>query len=517
MSDRTEVLATVAPRARRQPPSPPPPRRRGLAVARATLPPLAGGALVAVSLPPLGWWPAAIVGIAVLARTLEGRGWGSRLLAGFLAGLGQFAIGLLWALQFNTAGYVALVIAESLFVAAACALTPPGRGRVPALAGLLTLAEMGRYAWPFGGMPLGGIALGQAAGPLVPAARIGGPFLVAGVTFLAGAGLGEVARRPSRETLGGLLAAVLAVGAAVGGVFAPAGGQPVRNIRVAIVQGGGQRGLSQLQVPASVVYDAALAPTEQLKRGPELVLWPEDVVALDGPLKGSSEAATLAGLARRLRTTLLVGVTEPVGRTQFRNEIVAFAPSGHVVATFEKVHRVPFGEYVPLRGFFRHLANLSGVPRDAIPGTGSGMIATPAGRLAVLVSYEVFFPGRGRSGVRAGGQLIVLPTNTSSYSSSQAPTQEIAASRLQAVSQGRWLLQAAPTGFSAVISSTGDVLARSSLGSPDVIRATVPLLDGATPYQRFGDLPVLLLAVLAALLGWARAWPRPWAIRNVTA
>lgn len=503
----TEVLATVAPRADRSPPPPARPRRRGWSIARATLVPLAGGALVAVSLPPLGWWPAAIVGIAVLARALEGRPWHGRLLAGFLAGIGQFAIGVAWALQFNAAGYVALVLAESLFVAAACALTPPGAGRVPALAGLLTLAELARDAWPFGGMPLGGIALGQVGGPLVPAARLGGPFLVAGVTFLAGAALGELARRPGRRTVAGGVAAALVVGAALGGTFAPAGGRPVRSIQVAIVQGGGRRGLDQLQVPASEVYDAALAPTETLSPGLQLVLWPEDVVALDGPLQGSTEERTLGALARRLRTTLLVGVTEPVGQTQFRNEIVAFAPSGHVVATFEKVHRVPFGEYVPLRGFFRHLANLSAVPRDAIPGTGTGMIETPAGRLAVLVSYEVFFPGRGRSGVRAGGQLIVLPTNTSSYSSSQAPTQEIAASRLQAVSQGRFLLQAAPTGFSAVISSSGDVLARSSLGTRDVIQATVPLLDGATLYQRWGDLPVLLLALLAALAGWARAWP----------
>ena len=77
---------------------------------------------------------------------------------------------------------------------------------------------------------------------------------------------------------------------------------------------------------------------------------------------------------------------------------------------FEKVHRVPFGEYVPFRGLFSHLANLDAVPRDAIPGRGSGLMRTPAGPLGILVSYEVFFADRGRSSVRAGAQLLVVPT-----------------------------------------------------------------------------------------------------------
>ena len=267
-------------------------------------------------------------------------------------------------------------------------------------------------------------------------------------------------------------------------------------LRVAIVQGGGRRGLSDLQVPASEVYAAALKETAAVRPPVDLVIWPEDVVALDRPLRGSPESAQLAGIARRLHTTLVAGVTEPVGATRFRNEIVAYSPSGALVAVFEKVHRVPFGEYVPWRSFFSHLANLQAVPRDAIVGTGSGLMRTPAGRFAVLVSYEVFFANRGRSGVRAGGELIIVPTNTSSYSNEQAPAQEIAASRLQAIEEGRDLVQAAPTGYSAVLDNRGDVLQQTSLSVPAVLRATVSLRDGATLYTRAGDLPTLILALV---------------------
>jgi apolipoprotein N-acyltransferase len=172
---------------------------------------------------------------------------------------------------------------------------------------------------------------------------------------------------------------------------------------------------------------------------------------------------------------------------------------------FEKVHRVPFGEYVPFRGFFSHLANLAAVPRDAIAGRGSGLMRTPAGPLGILVSYEVFFADRGRSSVRAGADLLVVPTNTSSYPSEQMPSQEVAADRVQAVEEGRDLVQAAPTGYSTFVSNRGVVRQQSRLSARQVLVASVPLRRGATLYERYGDLPTLVLASLSLLAGLAAA------------
>jgi apolipoprotein N-acyltransferase len=107
--------------------------------------------------------------------------------------------------------------------------------------------------------------------------------------------------------------------------------------------------------------------------------------------------------------------------------------------------------------------------------------------------------------VRAGGQLIVVPTNMSSYSNGQAPAQEIAASRLQAIEEGRDLVQAAPTGYSAVIDNRGNVRQQTSLSVAAVLYATVSLRGGATLYERAGDLPTLALALLAVVAGWALA------------
>jgi apolipoprotein N-acyltransferase len=480
---------------------------------------LLGGVAVAGSLPPFGFWPLAFLGVALLYLALEAASMRRRLWLGLGFGIGQYAIGLYWAVQFSAAGFVVLVLFEAAFLAIACAACPPGRGRLLALPAWLTLAMWARDHWPFGGLPLGGMALGAVGGPLAPLARLGGPALLVLGTCAAGSGLGallawllgrsgaepwphpaEASPRPTALVPGVAAIAFVVVLAALGAV-APSGGPDVRSISFAIVQGGGKRGLDQLEVPSSVVYEAALRPTLKLRPPIDLVLWPEDVVGLTRPLAGSPEKAELAQLARRLHTTLIAGITEPVGRTRFKNFVAAFGPSGRIVARYEKVHRVPFGEYVPDRSFFSHFANLKDIPRNAIPGHGTGEISTPAGPLAVTISFEVFFPARGRSAVRAGGELMVVPTNTSSYKLSQAPTQEIAASRLQAISEGRYLLQAAPTGFSAVVTPSGAVLHRSALSVQDVIEGRVPLRDGATIFERIGTDPILWLSLALAALG----------------
>ncbi|MGH9007199.1 MAG: apolipoprotein N-acyltransferase, partial [Acidimicrobiales bacterium] len=387
------------------------------------------------------------------------------------------------------------------------------RGRALSFTGAATLAEAVRMSWPFGGLPVGGVFLGQAGGPLLGTARLGGPLLLTALVWGGGAGLGELAvgaarwRRGSRSwpAAAGPVGVAVVVALGIAGALAPDGGAPAGAIRVAVAQGGGTRGFTAIETGRSGDFAAELAASAHLVGATHqtLVVWPEDVVALTRPLAGSPEAAQISALARTLRTTLLAGVTVTEPDARFLNEIVAWGPSGRIVSVFEKAHRVPFGEYVPFRGLFSHLANLDAVPRDAVPGRASGSMATPAGQLGLLVSYEVFFADRGRSSVRAGARLLVVPTNTSSYSSEQMPSQEVAADRVQAVEEGRDLVQAAPTGYSTFVTNTGIVVLQSVLSRQIVLVDRVALRTGATIYERFGDAPSLWLsgaALLAALL-----------------
>ena len=161
---------------------------------------------------------------------------------------------------------------------------------------------------------------------------------------------------------------------------------------------------------------------------------------------------------------------------------------------------MPFGEYVPARSFFDRLADLSAVPRDAIPGKGRAVLDTPAGRLGVVISYEVFFADRAREAVEAGGRVLLVPTNASSYRDAQIPAQEVAVARLRALETGRWVVQAAPTGYSAVIDHRGRVRALGGLGGPEVLQVDVGARAGRTLFMALGPVPGLTLAVLLLAL-----------------
>jgi apolipoprotein N-acyltransferase len=487
------------------------PWRRG----RIGAPSLGAGVLLALSLPPWGWWPLGLLGAALLYWRLAGLPLRTRLWSGWLAGLACYGLGLMWARAFNWYGALALVLIEALFLAAQGGLTPSRWGRAPAFVGAAVLTEWARMSWPFGGLPLGGVFLGQADGPLLQLARLGGPLLLTAGVWLGGVALATVVTAPGRRRAGvtaGTARRGLALVAAVAvlvlaGWLAPDGGTPVRHVAVALVQGGGRRGVSMEEVSPTTVYEAQVSATlalHQTHQAPALVLWPEDVLALDGPLRGSAADTFMGDLARLLHTTLVAGVTEPAGRTGFLNEIVAWGPHGRIVSEFEKVHRVPFGEYVPDRSFFSHFANLSAVPLDAVPGHASGLLRTPAGPLGTLVSFEVFYANRSRTSVRAGAELLIVPTNTSSYSTPQVPTQEVAADAIQAVETGRDLVQAAPTGYSSVVTNRGVVVQRSVLSRRQVLVATASLRRGFTFYDHIGDMPMLVLAALAMATGLLR-------------
>jgi apolipoprotein N-acyltransferase len=481
---------------------------------------------VALSLPPFGWWPLGVAGLAGFSGLLaasarraaglpisRGRAIRARAAIGAGVGVGQYAIGLWWATGFNAAGYVALVGHGALCTAAAGALVPARRrwGIVAGLAPALVLTDWVRGNFPAGGLPIGGLALGQAAGPLVASARIGGVLLVTAVTALAGAGLAElVAGVPARRRhdrgsgswVAGLAALALVVVVVAAGRLGPdgAGPGPPSSLRVALVQGGGQRGLNSVDVDPALVFDRQVAATAAIRQPVDLVVWPEDVVHVSQVVDQTAQGAEVAALASKLHTTLVAGVVTDVSADHFTNTAIAWSPNGVIVARYDKVHRVPFGEYIPARGLVEHVANLSLVPRDAIAGHGPGLLSTPAGPLGVVISYEVFYEGRARDAIRAGGQVLLVPTNASSYATSQIPAQEIAAARLRAWETGRDTLQAAPTGYSALITHDGKVVDRTVLGRQQVIIVTAERRTGQTIYVQLGDLPFLLLAV-AILIG----------------
>ena len=150
---------------------------------------------------------------------------------------------------------------------------------------------------------------------------------------------------------------------------------------------------------------------------------------------------------------------------------------------------------MPLRSLLEAIgAPTNLVPRDAVAGTGPAVLESPIGRLGVMISWEVFFGDRARDATGNGGVVLLNPTNGSSYTGTILQSQQVASSRLRALETDRWVVQVAPTGFSAFVTPTGRVLDRTAQSETAVRVHEVGLREGETLYLRTGEWPVVLLA-----------------------
>ena len=186
----------------------------------------------------------------------------------------------------------------------------------------------------------------------------------------------------------------------------------------------------------------------------------------------------------------------------FRNAALVIDADGEFTDRFEKVRRVPFGEYVPFRSTLSRFAGDALPARDAIVGEGPATVETDVGTFGVVISWEVFFANRARDAIRNGGEVLLNPTNGSSYWLTIVQTQQVASSRLRAMETGRWVLQAAPTGLTAIITPDGEVLDRTAVSERAVVQGTVETRAGLTIYTRVGDWPMLVLALGLVLGAW---------------
>lgn len=462
---------------------------------------LAAGLALCLSMPPFGFWPLAFLGLVVVDRLTAGQPWGARFTRGWLVAMACFVPSLSWMTALTAPGYLIACIAYSAMLGAGVAAAPPGRGRWPALAGTWTLAELLRWSWPFGGVPLANLAIGQVAGPLAPVLRVGGPVLLLVVTVLVGQAASAAVARAWRPAAALLAVVVLVVG---GSLLAP-DGHAVGRAEVALVQGGGEQGTRKSDTGVIDVFQRHVRATAEVRPPVDLVVWPEDVIDTDGPFPDDPWADVVGDLARELHAPMVVGTVEGAGPEHFTNSAVLVDADGEVADRYDKVHRVPFGEYVPFRSLLTKVAGDALPERDALIGQLPGHLDVPGrvGRVAVPVSWEVFFPDRTREGVEDGARLVLNPTNGSSFTGTIVQTQQVASSRMRAIETGRWVLQVAPTGFTAVVDDRGRVLARSAISEARVIQREVGLREGLTIYTRWGNLPGLALAVAAIAVGWA--------------
>jgi apolipoprotein N-acyltransferase len=482
---------------------------------------LGSGFLVALSLPPWGFWPLALIGCAVYmglgmtaVRAAERTG------LGFMFGFGWLAMGCGWMWQLTIPGYIAAALVFAGAHGVAGLISWQHRSALWALPAAHTLIEAVRFSFPFGGVPLASLGISQVAGPFGGAARVVGVIGLTWVVFQLGAAIAQWAMtlswyrshlRDVARTASMAFALIAPLLLTLLAIPAPRGAETGQTLRIAAVQGGGRQGTTALQVPASLVAARHLEATAAIVADPDLdlVLWPENVLRIrDQAFPDHQLFAEVAAQAQRLGVPFAVGITEDAdltgrgARGQITNAQVTLSPAGAITDRYDKVRRVPFGEYVPLRGLLSSLgAPVDQVLSDAVPGEGAAVLNHPGlPPMAVVISWEVFFGGRAREGVKEGGQLMLNPTNGASYTGTIVQTQQVASSRLRAIETGRSVIQVAPTGFSAVIDANGRVIERSAVSETRVITAEVALRTGHTWYTRLGDGPLIWALVTIWLL-----------------
>jgi len=475
---------------------------------------IGAGALVALSLPPWGFWPLAILGIALFAGLSRGATAGKQSLLAFCFAVAWFAPGMGWMWHLSAPGYV---IAVPLFASLhALAAFVAARSAYPVVAAPLAhaLAEALRFSTPFGGVPLATLAIAHADSPFATLTRLGGPILLSYVVLQIGFVVPVVVtRRSPRGAAVFVATALVVVGLAR---VSPSGNEMGESMRIAAVQGGGPQGTLAINTRPRDVMERHLAATTTIDDVDiDLVVWPENVIDVDSFYE-SAEREEIAAEAARLGAPFAVGITEDVDDDYFTNAQIVVNVDGTLGDRYDKVKRVPFGEFVPLRGLLEAIgAPVDRIPRDALPGDGVAKLRLADSVVGVAISWEVFFSGRANEGIERGGTILLNPTNGSSYTGTILQTQQIASSRLRAIETGRWVVQVSPTGFSAFVSPKGEVFDRTGVSEQRVIVRDVPMREGRTIYSLIGDQTVIILlfATLLTLVLHRRSPFRRWSTR----
>jgi apolipoprotein N-acyltransferase len=234
-----------------------------------------------------------------------------------------------------------------------------------------------------------------------------------------------------------------------------------------------------------------------------LVVWPE--VPAPFSLSQADFARRAQEIARNSQSDFLLGVVgwEPGadGRLAAYNGAALLDPQGRQEFQYDKIHLVPFSEYVPWRDFFWFARNLTGLAGDFRSGTRYAVGNLPGGRFSVFICYEAVFPDEIRRFVLDGANLLINISNDGWFGRSSAPAQHLDMARVRAVEHRRWLLRDTNNGYTASVDPYGRIVASLPVDARGELDAPYAFRGDTTLYTRWGDwLPEICGVVSLALL-----------------
>jgi apolipoprotein N-acyltransferase len=500
---------------------------------------LAAGALSALAMAPFNAWPVLFLSFPVLVWLIDGaaagrwRGVPAAAMSGFWFGLGYFVPGLYWIgyaffvdaptfawlTPFAVLGLpVYLALYTALGFALARLIWTNGASRVLALAASLTVSE-----WLRGhlltGFPWN--AFGYALSEPLALAQIASLIGLWGMTFLSVAIFASPAvlidgkssgRRPWAVPVAALaLLMAMAIFGAVRLSTQPS--EMVANVKLRIMQPNLQQDVkfnyaakAEVMQKYLTLSDRASGPQSTGVRDATILIWPESAF----PFFLTREADAMAQIAELLPkgTVLITGSVRapddlrPGDKvTRAYNSIYVIDHDGSVLSVYDKLHLVPFGEYLPFQNWMEKLgfSQLTKVQGGFIAGARRHPLAIPnAPRALPLICYEAIFPGDVAARDDRPGWIVNL-TNDGWFGISTGPYQHLQQARLRAIEEGLPVVRAANTGISAVIDPAGRIVAQLGLGLEGVLDAGLPQAIPPTVYAQVGNIPAAIL-VIAALI-----------------
>jgi apolipoprotein N-acyltransferase len=256
--------------------------------------------------------------------------------------------------------------------------------------------------------------------------------------------------------------------------------------------------------------DRASGPQSTGVRDATILIWPESAF----PFFLTREADAMAQIAELLPkgTVLITGSVRapdlPPGTpiTRAYNSIYVIDHDGSVLAVYDKLHLVPFGEFLPYQNLMEKLGfeQLTRMRGGFIPGSVRHALPVPGVPPALpLICYEAIFPGEVAGRNERPGWIVNL-TNDGWFGISTGPYQHLEQARMRAIELGLPLVRSANTGVSAVIDPVGRTVASLGLGIEGILDATLPAAISPTIYARVGDIPAAMLVALAVILAVRR-------------
>lgn len=493
---------------------------------------LPSGILTALAFPHWELWPLAWVGLVPLFWALGQMGPRQAASLGWMAGAIHYGMLLYWLVEtmqtygrlplpLAGAAMVLLVLYLAGFWALFCGLISLFRERLGFHGMLMAPAlwvslELLRSVF-LSGFPWALLGYSQwSLKPLLQVADLTGiygvSFLVVGVNLALYALVSDLAR--GRRPGWSCVLSLAFCGTLVAGAWLYGQGRMAQVSKLSLEAPATKVGIAQGNLEQSIKWDpafqeATLSRYEALskelveERGAELVVWPETAAPFffqrEGPFREK-----LLRLASGLKADILFGspafgsVEE---RKVFYNRAYLVSAQGQVIGWYDKIHLVPFGEYVPLQELLPFVRKMVTAIGDFHPGEAPDPLLTSRGAsVGVSICFESIFPDIFLEQVRRGADLLANLTNDAWFGKSAAPYQHLSMLAVRAVETRRWIVRAANTGISAIIDPCGRIKSQTQLFQTASLVDRVPRLQVHSFYVAYGDLFAWACAFWSAIL-----------------